>query len=131
MIIDEELPLGLAANTAAIMGITLGREMPEIVGQDVTDRTGITHLGVITFPVPILKASPAAIKEIRHKLSQPDVAGVTAVDFPDLAQSSNTYEDYMDKMAAASEEEMVYFGLALCGAKKKVNRLVGSLPLLR
>lgn len=37
MVIDENLPLGLIANTAAIMGITLGRDMPEVVGADVTD----------------------------------------------------------------------------------------------
>ena len=29
MVIDEHLPLGLIANTAAIMGITLGKKMPE------------------------------------------------------------------------------------------------------
>lgn len=40
MIIDENLPLGIIANTAAIMGITLGREMPEIVGSNVTDQSG-------------------------------------------------------------------------------------------
>ena len=31
MIIDENLPLGLIANTAAIMGITLGKENPGVV----------------------------------------------------------------------------------------------------
>lgn len=40
MIIDESLPLGIIANTAAIMGITLGKQMPEVVGADVYDRTG-------------------------------------------------------------------------------------------
>ena len=28
MVLDETLPAGLAANAAAIMGITLGRQMP-------------------------------------------------------------------------------------------------------
>ena len=32
MVIDENLPLGIIANTAAIMGITLGKQMPEVVG---------------------------------------------------------------------------------------------------
>ncbi|MCI8576321.1 MAG: DUF2000 domain-containing protein [Lachnospiraceae bacterium] len=32
MVIDESLPLGIIANTAAIMGITLGKQMPEVVG---------------------------------------------------------------------------------------------------
>lgn len=38
MVIDESLPLGIIANTAAIMGITLGKKMPEVVGDDVTDQ---------------------------------------------------------------------------------------------
>ena len=38
MVIDENLPLGIIANTAAIMGITLGKQMPEVVGADVYDR---------------------------------------------------------------------------------------------
>lgn len=131
MVLDETLPLGLAANAAAIMGITLGRELPGIVGQDVADRTGARHLGIITFPVPILKAAPAALKEIRERLYLPEFADVTAVDFSDMAQGSKTYGEYMDKMAVSSEEELQYFGIAICGDKKKVNRLAGSLPLLR
>lgn len=58
MIIDENLPLGIIANTAAIMGITLGKKMPEVVGSNVTDQSGKEHLGIIEFPVPILKGSP-------------------------------------------------------------------------
>lgn len=38
MVIDENLPLGLIANTAAIMGITLGKEMPEVAGRNVMDQ---------------------------------------------------------------------------------------------
>ena len=55
MVLDENLPLGLLANTAAILGITLGKHMPEAVGADVLDGSGKAHLGIITFPVPILR----------------------------------------------------------------------------
>ena len=68
MVIDENLPLGIIANTAAIMGITLGKKMPEVVGADVTDQSGNEHLGVIEFPVPILWGSPEIIKQIRMVL---------------------------------------------------------------
>ncbi len=37
----------------------------------------------------------------------------------------------MEKMRETPEEELTYLGLAICGAKKKVNRLTGSMPLLR
>ena len=131
MIIDENLPLGIIANTAAIMGITLGKEMPEVVGANVADQSGNDHLGIIEFPVPILKAAPEAIKDIREKLYQPGFQDVTAVDFSDLAQGCKTYDEFIEKMANISESALHYFGLAICGPKKKVNKLTGSMPLLR
>ena len=131
MIVDENLPLGIAANTAAIMGITLGKKMPEVVGADVADKTGSEHLGIIEFPVPILKGDAERIKAIREKLYEPDFSDLTVVDFSDLAQSCKTYDEFIGKMKATSESDLRYFGIAICGAKKKVNRLTGNMPLLR
>ena len=54
-----------------------------------------------------------------------------AVDFSDLAQSCKNYADFMEKMAAADGASLSYLGLALCGARRQVNHLTGSLPLLR
>lgn len=131
IILDEGLPLGLLANTAAILGITLGKKMPETVGPDVTDRTGSEHLGIIEFPVPILRGKQEKLKEIRKKLYEPAFSDLTAVDFSDLAQSCKTYEEFIAKMGQTDETELTYMGLALCGEKKKVNRLTGNMPLLR
>lgn len=131
MVIDEHLPLGIIANTAAIMGITLGKKMPEVVGADVTDKTGNAHLGIIEFPVPILKGNAGKIKELRKKLYEPDFSDLTVVDFSDLAQGCKTYDEFKEKMKEAPEIDLNYFGIAICGAKKKVNKLTGSIPLLR
>ena len=123
--------LGLVANTAAILGITLGKKMPEVVGADVADQSGNTHLGIIEFPVPILKGTPECLKALREKLYAPEFEEVTVVDFSDLAQSCKTYDEFISKMHTAAETDLSYFGVALCGPKKKVNKLTGSLPLLR
>ena len=131
MVIDENLPLGIIANTAAIMGITLGKQMPEVVGADVYDRTGNGHLGIIEFPVPVLKGNPKVIKAIREKLYEPEFSELTVVDFTELAQGCRTYDEFTGKMGEVSSEELNYFGIALCGAKKKVNKLTGSMALLR
>lgn len=93
MVIDETLPTGLIANTAGIMGITLGKEMPDTVGPDVTDKTGCSHRGIIQFPVPILKADGAKIRELRKQLYRPEYAELTVVDFSDTAQSCKTYDE--------------------------------------
>ncbi|MDE7270393.1 MAG: DUF2000 domain-containing protein [Acetatifactor sp.] len=131
MVIDENLPPGIIANTAAIMGITLGRQRPEVVGANVYDRTGKRHLGIIEFPVPILKGDAEQIKAIREKLYEPEFADLTVVDFSDLAQGCKTYEEFIDKMGSISGIELNYLGIAICGAKKKVNKLTGSMALLR
>ena len=131
MIIDESLPLGIIANTAAIMGITLGKEMPEAVGADVYDKMDNKHLGIIEFPVPILKGNAEIIKTIRQKLYEPEFSDLTVIDFSDLAQGCKTYNEFIEKMKKASENSLNYFGVAICGAKKKVNKLTGSMPLLR
>ena len=131
MVLDETLPAGLAANAAAIMGITLGRQMPEIVGADVTDQSGRLHRGIIAFPVPVLKSSPEGLRAIREKLYQPEFQDLSVVDFPDLAQGCKTYEEFTGKMAQTPEPSLRYLGVALCGPKKKINKLTGHIPLLR
>lgn len=107
MVMDESLPIGMIANTAAIMGITLGKQIPGVVGADVADQSGNHHLGIIAF------------------------SDLTVVDFSDLAQGCKAYDEFIVKMAEVPESSLQYFGLAICGAKKKVNKLTGSMPLLR
>lgn len=131
MILDENLPSGMIANTAAILGITLGKERPEVVGPAVTDKDGTEHPGIIEFPVPVLKGSPDILKRLRSKLCQPDFRDLTVVDFSNLAQGCKTYEEFIKKMANVPESSLQYFGLAICGSRKKVNKLTGSMPLLR
>ena len=115
MIIDESLPVGIIANTAAVMGITLGKRIPDIVGADVYDSTGKEHLGIIEFPVPILKGDAKSIKEIREKLYEPEFMDLTVVDFSDLAQGCKTYSEFIEKMKGLAETDLNYFGIVICG----------------
>lgn len=131
MVIDEALPTGLIANTAAILGITLGSKMPEVVGTDVADQSGGLHLGIIEFPVPVLRGSPETIRQLRETLFQPEYSSLTVVDFSELAQGCKTYSEFIEKMSQTPENALRYFGIALCGPRKKVDHLTGSLPLLR
>ncbi len=131
IVVDENLPLGIIANTAAILGITMGMKMPYVVGNDVSDLEGNPHMGIIQFPVPILKGNTEVLKFIRTKLFEPQFAELTVVDFSDLAQGCKTYDEYIDKMVNTSENELKYIGIAICGNKKHINKLTGNLPLLR
>lgn len=131
IVIDEQLPVGIIANTSAIIGITMGMKMPDVVGKDVRDLEGNSHMGIIQFPVPILKANTEMLKDLRTKLFDPQFDELTVVDFSDLAQGCKTYDEFIDKMKNTSESKLNYIGIAICGNKKKVNKLTGNLPLLR
>ena len=108
MVINAELPLGLIANTAGILGVTLGKLAPQIVGEDVVDQSGNSH-----------------------QLYQPEFSDLIVVDFSDVAQSCKNYPEYIEKAEAVTEEEITYFGIGIYGSKKRVNKLTGDLPLLR
>ena len=131
MVIDEALPQGIIANTAGIMGLTLGKHMPETIGPEVLDKSGRAHLGIIQIPVPVLKADSEKIKELRQRLYEPEFASLIVVDFSDVAQRCNVYDDYIQEAAGVEESNFHYFGIGICGEKKLVNKLTGSLPLLR
>jgi len=68
IVIDENLPIGILANTAAILGITLGKHIPQLVGEDATDASGQNHLGIIKIPVPILKGNKEILRGIEKKI---------------------------------------------------------------
>ena len=131
VILDESLPLGVIANTAAILGVTMGMKMPGVVGCDVCDGAGRPHAGIIQFPIPILKGNPEILRELRAKLFEPPFSDLAVVDFTDLAQGCRTYGDFIGKMSACPPEDLQYMGIAVCGEKKKVAKLTGNLPLLR
>mgnify|MGYP002534709116 FL=1 len=131
IVVDENLPLGIIANTAAILGITMGMKMPDVVGNDVFDLEGNPHMGIILFPVPILKGNTEILKTLRTKLFEPGFAELTVVDFSDLARGCKTYDEFTHKMANTSEVKLNYIGIAICGNKKQINKLTGNMPLLR
>lgn len=131
ILLDQTLPVGLLANAAAILGVSLGKALPQAVGRDVFDCTDHIHRGIIEFPVPILRGTAEDLRHLRKRLYEPEFADMLTVDFSDLAQSCKTYAEFTEKMEAAREDELRYLGLAVCGTKKQVARLTGSLPLLR
>lgn len=129
IVVSEELPVGLAANAASVLSITLGHRVDGLVGADVKDADGVAHPGIIHMPIPILNAPREQIAAIVQAAAEDDE--LFFVSFSALAQSCKTYDEYIDKMAATATADLDSVGVGLHGPQKRVNRLVGSLPLLR
>jgi hypothetical protein len=128
LILAADLPAGLAANTAAVLGVSIGRRFP-IVGPDLPDAGGELHRGLTTVPLPTLKAAPERLAAIRAAAIAETALYV--VDITQAAQTTTNYEDYAERLLAGEATAHVYLGMALCGPLKAVRRLSGNLPLYR
>ncbi|KPL71168.1 DUF2000 domain-containing protein [Leptolinea tardivitalis] len=131
MVIDQNLPLGLIANTAAVLAISLGKKVDGIVGEDVVDRDGTVHKGITRATVPLLKGDSSLIRSLRSRLLSMPENSLFFVDFCDIAQQSKRYEDYTANIALTSECDLTYLGIAIYGEDREVNKLTGNIGLLR
>lgn len=129
VVIAEELPVGVALNTAALLGISLGNRASGLVGEDGPDASGHRHLGMSTHPVPVLKASAERLKELYADAAALD--GVLVADMSEVAQKSRTYDAYLATLGGTKPEDMRYLGVMLHGPRPAVDSLTGQLPLYR
>ncbi len=128
LIIDIGLEIGLAANTAAVLTLSVGAQHPELIGEDLMDGSGQAHIGITNIPIPILGAAGSTLTSLVQKLKDTDIE---LVSFSKIAQSIHTYEEYAVRLKSTPGEKVEYSGIALFGPSKAVNSLVGSLPRLK
>ncbi|WP_426577796.1 DUF2000 domain-containing protein [Xenorhabdus stockiae] len=127
LVIDKNLPLGVIANTAAVLALSLGKAHPELVGDNIKNQDGGEHFGITRVPIPILAATASEIKEIRSQLQ----SLTTIVDFSNVAKNTKNYEDYSSKLEATSEDSIEYLGIAVYGDKKVIIKQTGNMKLIR
>lgn len=130
IVLDETLPAGLLANTAAALGLSLGNHVPGLIGPDVTDTDGITHKGVTAIPIPVLAVDRATLNTLYDSAMNGSKELIT-IGFSETAQRCNSYDEYMKQMNQKSGNDLDYLGLCIYGPKKNVNRICGQIRLLR
>jgi hypothetical protein len=131
MVINAQLPPGLIANTAAVLGISLGNKQAEIVGCDIRDAAGNNHLGITEKTIPVLAGSKDQIKSLRDNLFAAEYSDITVVDFSEIAQRCLDYEAYIRMLSGLDSAEIFYHGICIFGPAKKVSKVTGNLGLLR
>jgi hypothetical protein len=126
VVVDEALAPGLAANAAAVMAMTLGTKVPELVGDGFVDGAGEAHPGLITTGLPVLRAAAADLPGLRAKALEAEVG---VIGFPRSGQTTTDYDHFRAMVAETPSPD--YLGLAFYGDGKTLRRLTGSLGLLR
>ncbi len=133
MVINQELPLGLIANTAAVLGLSVGDRVRGLTGPDITDGAGRIHAGITKVNIPVLGASSMVLEGLYERLMEESDSDsdIQIIDFNTVAQRCKNYDDYTRELAACGQDAFQYLGLCLYGPEQKINRLTGNLRLLR
>jgi hypothetical protein len=127
-VIDHALPIGNAANAAAVMALTMGKRQPELAGEPFVDASGHPHPGLIATGIPVLGAPAEELPTLRDKAI---AAGLAVVDFPVQGQQTTDYAEFQRLVSKTDPAELRYLGVMIYGAKKSVSRIVGRYGLLR
>jgi hypothetical protein len=128
IVVDRDLPKGLAANAAAVLAHGFGARLPDLVGPDFEDARGASHTGLIPTGLPILGADAAGLTALRDAAAE---QGLVVVDLPTAAQQTNDYDVFRAAVASPGPGALGYLGVLVSGPPKTVRRLTGSLGLLR
>ncbi|WP_020410773.1 DUF2000 domain-containing protein [Hahella ganghwensis] len=130
IVVDQSLPVGIMANTAAVLSLTLGQQKPELIGPDMSDNDGLFHTGITTLAMPILKGSGKLLNEIRAATREHEPE-LLVVDLTRDTLRTRSNQEYQERLQQTASADVEYLGLALFGNKKLVNRFTGNLGLLR
>lgn len=127
IILDETLPIGLQANVAAVLGMSLGRLRPDLIGADTITQDGTVLAGITTVALPILGAPPPDLPPLFDKAAELPLRFA----YVRAAFDARDYSDYTSRIAAETLAGHTPHALLLAGPRKAVDRICGRLRLLR
>jgi hypothetical protein len=128
IVVDRDLPKGLAANATAVLAHAFGARLPDLVGGDFDDAAGRRHAGLIPTGLPVLGAAGAALRALRDAAAE---RGLLVVDLPAAGQQTTDYDAFRAAVGDARPDELAYLAVLVSGPPKAVRSLTGSLGLLR
>ncbi|MBZ9600865.1 DUF2000 domain-containing protein [Phyllobacterium chamaecytisi] len=128
IVVDQSLPVGRAANAAAVIALTMGKIHPELAGVDLIDGSGLAHPGLIPIGISVLGATAEELKALREKATSREIS---VVDFPIQGQQTNDYSAFGSAVALVETKELSYVGVGLYGSRKVVGKIVGKFGFLK
>ncbi|HEX7659864.1 MAG TPA: DUF2000 domain-containing protein [Pseudonocardiaceae bacterium] len=128
VVVDEALPAGRAVNAAICVAAATGRAVTGLLGPDAVDADGATHPGLPWAGCTVLGASGERLTAVRAKAASAE--GVLVVDMPADAQLTRVYDEYLANVSDKDATKLEYYAVGIVGPRKRVDRIVGGLPLL-
>ncbi|ATZ11918.1 DUF2000 domain-containing protein [Erwinia amylovora] len=129
IVIDRDLPAGLAINAASVIGISFGRTVGNLVGPDMQSQDAVNYPGVIYSPLPVLLATGDYIHQLLNNAESDDE--IYVMPFSALAQSCKNYDEYGERISSVNSNNIELVAIGLIGPKKKITKMTGNLPLYK
>lgn len=126
--VREGLAPEVATNAAAVLGLSLGGRLPQLLGADGKDADGTVHAGLNTHPVPVVTADPRQIAELQASARARE--DIIVVGFTEVARRARDYPTYLDDLAATPASGLEYVAVAVFGPRNRVTALTKRFPLL-
>jgi len=129
IVIDKDLPSGLAINASSVIGISFGKCIENLVGPDLKSKDNTNYPGVISSPLPVLLGQKSYILELQS-IAETNKE-IFVIPFSSLAQSCRSYDEYGTKLSMEEQKNIELAAIGLVGPKKVITKLTGNLPLFK
>lgn len=130
-IIASNVDAATALNVIGHLAISIGKySNDEIMGQKViTDRSGVSHLGISKFPFIVTKVKASKLKNaIDIARANPKLL---VADYPKDMLDTRTDDELVASIAAKDEADLEYLGAIIYGDTEDVNAITGKYQLWR
>ncbi|MGZ4753429.1 MAG: DUF2000 domain-containing protein [Acidimicrobiia bacterium] len=126
LILNGKIPeVGVIANTAFVLGLTVGRLIPDTTfGPNVLDGDGRTHLSLTQIGHTVRVANPTKLARLAETLK--GEAGLTVVDYTEDAAPAD-YAQYTATLGVRQGEDIVYRAVHVFGPADLVDKYTRNL----
>lgn len=130
-IIASNVKPSVALNIIGHMAVSIGKYSDsEIMGQaTITDKSGISHLGISKFPFIITKVKQGKLKTtINLAKSNPNLM---IADYPKEMLETRTDSELVAAISSKENDKLEYLGAVIYGNTKDVDEITGNFQLWR
>lgn len=123
----NNLSAGRLANCSAILGISLGKNNPNLIGAPLADKNKISHPGLAQVNISLLSGQGSqddTLRTLRESLYQ--AQNLSVVDVTQATQTTS-YEAYLEIAESTSIKETEYWGIGIAGLKTQLDELTKDL----
>ena len=105
--------------------------MPSRTPRSKLDPTLFPYTALFGLPIIVLSADAVRMAQLRERLAPAPPDGARLAVFPAYAREIHEAAHYWARHRETSHRDQPLLGVGLAGAKRWINALTGSLPMLR